>query len=225
MTPRAEVSRPGRARRVLWVVAPLLAAVLAWRFAPVGRWVEAATRGLGELGPPVGAGLYAVGCLLCVPGGPMSLASGYLFGAWVGGSVVWAGAMLGSASAFGLARAIGRPRLRGRPRGGRLARLDRAIARRGGLAVLLLRLNPAVPFNLASYGLGLTSVRPGPYLLGTALGMLPGVALYAALGASLGPGGRLGPWGWGATALLLVSTTLGLGHLARRALREPEDYP
>lgn len=236
MTPPAVNSPRGRAgeagRRWLWVAGLAIPAWIAWRYAPVGGWIETATafvRGLGRLGPPSAVGLYAIGCVAVVPGGAMTLAAGYVFGPWVGAAVAWSGALLGSLLAFGLSRAIGRRRLRRFVgRGDRLGRLDRAVARRGDWAVLLLRLNPAVPFNLASYGLGLTSVRPGPYLRGTALGMLPGTLLYAFLGSSFGPQGRLGslgPWAWGAVAAALLLTTLALGRIARGALAEPEDRP
>ncbi len=37
--------------------------------------------------------------------------------------------------------------------------VDTAIAEKGWIIVLLVRLSPVIPFNLLNYGLALTSVR------------------------------------------------------------------
>ena len=89
--------------------------------------------------------------------------------------------------------------------------------------VFLLRLTPALPFNLLNYALGGTGVGFGPYLLASWIGMLPGTVLYVSLGATLGPRGRLGPagrWYLAATIAITLVIIVVLGRAARRALRD-----
>ena len=68
--------------------------------------------------------------------------------------------------------------------GGRLAQADRVLAEHGLSAVLAVRLVPLFPFTPLNYASGLVGVRWRHYLVGSALGMLPGATAYAAVGAS-----------------------------------------
>lgn len=68
---------------------------------------------------------------------------------------------------------------------GHVARGDRWLARRGVVAVLTLRLLPLVPFNLVNYAAGVTALHPRAYVLGTALGIVPGTVAYTLIGARL----------------------------------------
>ena len=49
----------------------------------------------------------------------------------------------------------------------------------------MLRLLPPVPFAVVNYGAGLTTVRAGPFLAATALGVLPASVVYASIGGSV----------------------------------------
>lgn len=49
--------------------------------------------------------------------------------------------------------------------------------------VLLVRVSGFVPFGLQNYALGATRVAFRPYLLATALGVLPSILVYASVGA------------------------------------------
>jgi uncharacterized membrane protein YdjX (TVP38/TMEM64 family) len=44
--------------------------------------------------------------------------------------------------------------------------VDAAIAEKGWIIVLLVRLSPVIPFNLLNYGLALTSVRRWQFYIG-----------------------------------------------------------
>lgn len=92
------------------------------------------------------------------------------------------GATAGAGIAFALARLLGRDAV-ARIDNARLRRLDALLARRGLLAVIGVRLVPLLPFTALSYACGLSAVRPRDYLLGTAVGILPGVVAYVAIGA------------------------------------------
>ncbi|NIL63587.1 TVP38/TMEM64 family protein [Salinispora arenicola] len=127
---------------------------------------------------------YALGTVLLVPGVLLTAAAGALFGVVGGSVVVLVGATVGAVASFLLGRLLGRPAVE-RLVGGRLQRLDRFLARRGLVAVIGLRLVPLVPFALLNYGSGVTAVRLRDYALGSAIGMIPGIVAYTAVGGSL----------------------------------------
>lgn len=130
---------------------------------------------------------YILAALLMVPGSILTLAAGVLFGVALGVALVSLAATVGACCAFLVGRFLARDwvesRLEAMPR---FRALDRAVARRGWLIVLLARLSVVIPYNLLNYALGLTNVRFGPYLFGTLVGMLPAIFLYVYLGSVAG---------------------------------------
>ena len=60
--------------------------------------------------------------------------------------------------------------------------VDTRLRQRGWLAVLSLRLIPAVPFAVINYAAGASAVRIAPYGLATLAGILPGTAAVVILG-------------------------------------------
>jgi uncharacterized membrane protein YdjX (TVP38/TMEM64 family) len=59
------------------------------------------------------------------------------------------------------------------------------LERNGLMAVIVARLAPGIPDAPISYAAGLTRVRTGDLVLGTAIGAAPRAFAYAALGGSL----------------------------------------
>ena len=177
--------------------------------------------------------VYIAAVLVMVPATPLTLAAGALFGPVGGTLVASVASTVGAALAFLIARHAAREALRQRIGANpRFAAIDRAIAQRGWVIVALLRLSPAVPFNLQNYLYGLTAIRFRDCLLTTWLAMLPGTIVYVALGHA----GRIGlaaasgregaprtPGEWILLAAGLVATVAVLAvtaRLARRALAE-----
>lgn len=141
----------------------------------------------GPAGPFVFAAFYAAATVLAFPGLPMTVLAGVLFGPAVGSASVIVGATVGATAAFALGRWLARDRVRAllERRLGRLSRLDRWMTGRGFASILLLRLVPVVPFNALNYAAGLSGVRMRDYVPATAIGIVPGVVVYAALGGTV----------------------------------------
>lgn len=146
------------------------------------RDVEETFAGLGWIRVPAFVGFYALATLLPLPKAVCTIAGGALFGFALGTILVLTGAIVGSSAAFALARTLGRERLRG-VAASRVVQLDAQIGKRGFAAVLVARLIPLVPFTTINYVFGLTSVSFGTYFVATAIGIVPGTAVYAAVGA------------------------------------------
>lgn len=127
---------------------------------------------------------YAVATSLGLPGTPLTLAGGAIFGAVAGTGLNWIGATLGATGAFFLARRLGSQTLR-QLLGSRASALDSLASAQALLPLLRLRLIPVVPFNALNFGAGLAGVRPSTYIASTALGILPGTAIYTYFADSL----------------------------------------
>ncbi|WP_256729896.1 TVP38/TMEM64 family protein, partial [Burkholderia pseudomallei] len=67
--------------------------------------------------------------------------------------------------------------LGGRPRGPPRNPAARRVGRRGVVAMAVLRLLPIAPFTVVNLVAGASSIGFRDYLVGTALGMLPGIVL------------------------------------------------
>jgi uncharacterized membrane protein YdjX (TVP38/TMEM64 family) len=176
---------------------------------------------VAAIGPAAPAGfvlLYAVVKLVPLPKNVLTVIAGLLFGL-VGGTVLTLlGALLGAVAAFGLGRVLGREAVE-RITGRRAARLDDLLRRRGFLAVVRVRLVPVLPFTAINYAAGLTAVRNRDYLIGTALGIIPGTIAYASLGAY---GTSPGSWPFAVAILALVALTVGGAAAAHRYRRSSE---
>lgn len=227
-----------RRRLVLLALLAVALALLAWRL-PVGELLRAAldwtaaNRGTAWI---AFIGLYVLGTVCFLPGLPMTLAAGVIFGATTGTALVSVASTLGATAAFFIGRTFARDWV-----GHKIAAwptfraVDRAVALRGFWIVLLTRMSPAFPYFLLNYAYGLTAVKPRDYVLGSWLGMLPVTFAYvyagslaANLGQALAGKASIGPTGWvllgfGLAATLAVTilvTRVARGLLQREVLQD-----
>ena len=179
--------------------------------------LRADVAGLGPLGPVVFVLLYAAVTLLPLPKNVITAVAGLLFGLVEGVLLVLPGAVLGALAAFGLGRWLGRDAVE-RFTGTRVARVDALLARRGLVAILVSRLVPVLPFTGINYAAGLTAIRLRDFVLGTAVGIVPGTVAYVALGAY---GTSPTSWPFVAAIAALLVLSLGGAWLASRRRRAP----
>ncbi len=164
----------------------------------------------GMWGPALFFALYTGLALIPCPKALLTAAGGALFGLWAGAALSLAGALVGAVISFGVGRLLGRDAVDRLIRG-RLARVDALLSDHGLSAVLVVRLVPLVPFIAINYASGLSGVRFRHYVLGSALGMVPGSLAYAALGAY-----GTDPWGLAAAGSALIILVAGGSWWARR---------
>jgi uncharacterized membrane protein YdjX (TVP38/TMEM64 family) len=167
----------------LAVLPVVLAAVFAaWpllhlheRAVALREWIAT----LGPLAPVVYAAADVVAVPLVVPALAFTVGAAALFGPALGLLVVVVGSNLGSALCFLIARYLAREQVEQLVgRNERLRHLDELVTEHGALSVAFVRLIPVLPFELVSYAFGLTGVDFGTYVLWTAIGSLPGAALF-----------------------------------------------
>jgi uncharacterized membrane protein YdjX (TVP38/TMEM64 family) len=140
-----------------------------------------------------GGALAVIGFILCyagltalsVPGAMlMTLASGFLFGPWLGALYALIGATAGASAVFLAARA-GLASLADRA-GPRVQRLKAGFREDALSYLLVLRLVPVFPFWLVNLVAGASGMSLFVYLAATSIGMIPGALVYAGIGNGVG---------------------------------------
>lgn len=145
--------------------------------------IREAVDAAGMWGPALFVVAYAVLTALLVPGSPLTIAAGVLFGPVLGTGLVVIGATAGATAAFLWGRRLGRDAVAGLT-GQRFEKVDAWLHDRGMLAILYVRLVPILPFNLLNPVAGVTGITLRDFVVGTAVGIVPGTFAFAALGGS-----------------------------------------
>ncbi|MFB6577958.1 MULTISPECIES: TVP38/TMEM64 family protein [unclassified Streptomyces] len=141
-------------------------------------------------GLPVGtavllfAAAYGVCTAAFVPRPLLNLAAGAVFGTQFGLVAAVGGTVLGGAISFGLGRIMGQEALRPFLRGRWLQAADGQLSRHGFRSMLAVRIFPGLPFQVANYCAAVSRCGWGPFLLATAIGVVPNTAAYVVAGAN-----------------------------------------
>ncbi len=116
----------------------------------------------------------------------VTAANGMIFGSLWGAVISWTGAMMGALTSFGIARLVGDVTVEKVVRNKRAVELlKHAGEKRGFYVILIARLLPFISFDIISYMAGLSGIRPWPFAMATALGMLPATILYTFFGRQI----------------------------------------
>jgi uncharacterized membrane protein YdjX (TVP38/TMEM64 family) len=147
--------------------------------------LRAAVASSGALAPVMFILIYAVAPSLFLPGLPLTLMGGILFGPIWGVVYSMIGATTGASLAFLIARYVARDWIKGKLTGPRWRKLDQGVAKNGWKIVAFTRLVPLFPFNLLNYAFGLTPIRFLPYVLTSFVCMLPACIAFIVFSSSL----------------------------------------
>lgn len=199
---------------VLLVLLIALAA-LTWKLSTwlTPQQLQQALQQTGGWAPVLYIGLFVLLPTFFFPVAVLALAGGLLFGLWWGSVYTFIGAVLNCAMMFLLARYVGRSQVQRlveqklSPQWQR--RLQMADGKEGFLLLIILRLIPAVPYNLINYTFGLTGISFSSYLLASAIGIIPGTFAFINIGDKTLEAGSPSFWiAIGLLVLLLAVTGL-----------------
>ena len=142
--------------------------------------------GFGAWAPWVYMAMFAVLPAFFFPVAVLALAGGVAFGLWQGALYTFAGAVVNCSVMFWTARYFGRKQVEDLMEK-RLSpqwrdRLSKLEGREGCILLIVLRVIPAVPYNLINYSFGLTGMRYPAYILASALGIIPGTFAFINIG-------------------------------------------
>jgi phospholipase D1/2 len=122
--------------------------------------------------------------LIMFPVTLLIVATAFMFGALAGFVYAILGCLLAAVGTYVIGRALGRNTV-GRLAGSRLNRLSRRLARHGVLAVTTVRILPVAPFTVINFVAGASHIRFWDFVVGTILGMAPGIIAITIFGHQL----------------------------------------
>lgn len=180
-----DLRRPMAVRIARFALELLAVAALAalWRWTPLHERFsldELRQLAASPLAPLGTVGAYVAGGLLGVPITVLVLATALVFDERLGTLYALAGALASALTTYGAGRLLGRHAVR-RLAGRRLNRITRRLARRGVLAVAILRILPIASYSLVNAVAGASYIRLRDFILGTLLGVAPLVVLAFSL--------------------------------------------
>jgi phosphatidylserine/phosphatidylglycerophosphate/cardiolipin synthase-like enzyme/uncharacterized membrane protein YdjX (TVP38/TMEM64 family) len=156
-----------------------------WHYGPFRDWFSVsnverlvASFAGSPWAPLIVACAFTAAGVLMVPLTLMIMATALAFNPLPAFLFAMCGALCSATTGFWIGRLLGRDLVK-RLAGERLIALGKRLTRRGILAVVLVRMIPLVPFTVANLVAGASGVRFRDYLAGTAVGLLPGIAMIA----------------------------------------------
>ncbi|MGO9385790.1 MAG: TVP38/TMEM64 family protein [Mycobacterium sp.] len=177
-----QLSRPRTVATVVGITVVVAVALLVPLPTPVQLrdWAES----VGPWFPLAFLMAHIVVTVIPVPRTAFTLAAGLLFGPVLGAAIAVIASTASAMIAMLLVRAAGW-QLNRLVRHKSIDTVDERLRERGWLAIVSLRLIPAVPFSAINYAAGASTVRVVPYMLATLAGLLPGTAAVVVLGDAL----------------------------------------
>jgi phosphatidylserine/phosphatidylglycerophosphate/cardiolipin synthase-like enzyme/uncharacterized membrane protein YdjX (TVP38/TMEM64 family) len=181
--------RAGPRGKTVLLVLVAAAGVLAFAWLAPGswtrpdRWVAIAA----TLRSTPGAALlvisaHVVAGVVFVPLTAVIVATALAFDPLTSFTLAFSGSMASAAVSYWIGRAAGSRLLARFPTPARW-RVMRMLSRPGVLSIAAVRMLPVAPFTLVNLAGGAAGIPPRAFLLGSALGLLPGIAAATALGA------------------------------------------
>jgi uncharacterized membrane protein YdjX (TVP38/TMEM64 family)/Fe-S oxidoreductase len=174
----------------LLLIMLVIGAIAAIKFTGVSRYLEQETlrqliSAYGALAPVVYMLFYSVAPSLFLPGLPITIVGGVLFGPFWGVVYTITGSTIGACVAFLISRYLARSWIQQKLAGSRWRKLDQGVERNGWKVVAFTRLIPLFPFNLLNYALGLTRIPFAHYAITTFFCMLPACIAFIVFSSSL----------------------------------------
>lgn len=157
---------------------------------------------VGPWGPIAYMGLLIISVVASqIPGVPLAIAAGTVWGPLTAGIYTIIGGFLGALLAYGLGKHLGQSFLQTLT--GKKITLSPDIGTHlMGWFILVSRLLPVLSFDLVSYGAGMAGLSLPIYAIATLVGMMPSTFLLTYMGGIANPSQM-----FGLTSLLLVGIT------------------
>ncbi len=184
-----EKTKGGTLNRFLFL-GVIITAILAVRYTGATHYLEQDSlreliQGYGALAPLIYMLIYTIAPSLFLPGVPITIVGGILFGPFWGVLYTISSATAGACLAFLISRYIARDWIERKLKSPRWRRLDKGVEKHGWKIVAFTRLIPLFPFNLLNYAFGLTKIKFLHYAVTTFFCMLPACIAFIVFSSSL----------------------------------------
>ncbi len=228
-----DVAQEGEHRlwRVLLLLGALLALAAAWRWTPLSDWVDYDTlvalgAGVKDSGmaPAIVLSAYVLGSLVMLPVTVLIMATAITFGPVNGFFYSMTGCVLAAMATYGMGRALGREAV-SRLAGSRVHRLSRKLGDHGVLTVVTIRIIPFAPFTIINMFAGASHIRFRDFIVGTVLGMGPGIAAVTLFGHQLVAAIREPGWeSFAILGIILIFMVSALYLIKARWFSKPDKF-
>jgi phospholipase D1/2 len=206
-----------------FLVLLLLGLFAAWRYTPlkqyatletVTAWAEAFSA--HPTAPFLVIAAYVIGSIVLFPRTLLTLGTAIAFGPWLGFTYAMLGVLVAALVTYYAGRLVSRETVR-RLAGEKINKVTETLRRKGLLSVVALRMLPIAPFDVVNVVCGATRIKLWHFMVGTMLGMLPGMLAATVFGDQLKSAVREGETNY---ALIAVIAALFVGSIviARRYL-------
>lgn len=165
------------------VLATVLGLAAAWQWSPlaerldpvaVAGWLE--QRAGHPLAPPIVVGAYVPAVAMAIPVTVLVVVTVLAFGLGAGLAYAFLGIVLSASVLYAAGYWLGGHTVR-RLAPHRVREISKALARRGVSSIAIVRMVPIAHFTTVNLIAGASHIRFWDYLLGTAIGMTPGLVV------------------------------------------------
>jgi uncharacterized membrane protein YdjX (TVP38/TMEM64 family) len=184
--------------------------------------LKSSINGAGAVGPILVIALIMLEVVIApIPGYFIAIASGYVFGWFLGTIYSYIGNILGASLAFYLSRRFGRPLIKRLVDEKKLGSYDKFIKKEGKLGLWLVYLFPIFPVDIVSFGVGLSNMKFKEFAPIILIAFISNMLLLNHFGESLSRlNTKSGLIFMGVTVTFLLFFALFVYHKLRRDINE-----
>ncbi|MDZ7695389.1 MAG: VTT domain-containing protein [Deltaproteobacteria bacterium] len=161
----------------------LLGLAAAWRWTPLSQWIDPQYltdwgHSIKEnaLSPVIVLGAYLTAGVLVVPVTLLVGVTAIVFPPLTAFFYSLSGCVLNAILTYGIGAALGKAPLQ-KFAGKKIDRLSKRLAKRGILSVMVIRNVPIAPYTIVNMLAGASRIKFRDYVVGTCIGMAPGIAV------------------------------------------------
>ncbi|WP_419741801.1 TVP38/TMEM64 family protein [Paraclostridium dentum] len=165
---------------IIFVIGSIIYKILNMDIGP--NDIQKYVTSFGKLAPLVYIVMFALVPLTLFPDSILAIGGGIIFGLYKGYIYTLVGALIGASLSFYISRKLGRNFVKKITKE-KLDYIEEMINTKGFFVILLLRLIPLFPFDVISYGAGLTNIKYRDFIFATIVGTIPGILVFTNIGA------------------------------------------
>ena len=170
-------------KKFLWILSGLLAITLLWSFTPLGQWLnqESIAYWFKAIENPVWshiiyAAVFTIFATIGIPVTVLIGGVGILFGPLSGSLLAMIASLSSAVLSYLFGQITGKNFIRNFA-GEKINSISKRLAKRGIWTIVVVRIVPVAPYTVINMLAGASHIRFRDYILGTFIGMIPGVLI------------------------------------------------